>query len=137
MILKFKLAKGIINRMKKNNKNYSYLLNSVLIVVLVALFAIFNYRIIKERDGNEERIEKLKYQLSLLEERRSDLEESLIEAEDREYVERILREDFLMKKPGEEKVIILLDESEEVIVEKEEETSRWQRFREVIPFVNR
>ncbi len=133
--MKFNPVEVIINRMKKKNKNYSHLPVSILIIVLVFLFFTFNYRIIREREGNEEKIEKLQYELSLLEERRTDLEESLTEAEDRRYVERVLREDFLMKKPGEEKVIILLDEEEEFVdEEEEEEKSRWQKVRGRIPF---
>jgi len=106
----------------------------LLLAGLIFIFSVSNYRIARERSGNEEKIELLKAELDLLEARKMDLEESLKMADEKEYVERILREDFLMKKPGEEKVVILLDD-EEVEAEDDEEVEKsgWQRLIEALP----
>ena len=122
---------------RRNKKeNTSSLLGLILIAVLVLVIFSFNYRIYRERDGNQEEIETLKADLEDVKERRVDLETSLDRTEDREHIERVLREDFLMKKPGEEKVVILTqDEKEEQEIEEEEEKTRFERFKSLIPFV--
>ncbi len=122
--------------MARKRKNPLHYLGFVLIGVLIFLFISFNYRIIREREGNEEKLEDLKAELEFLKERKTDLETSLDQVEDRHYIERVLREDFLMKKPGEEKVVILTEEEEEEQIEEEkEEKTRFDKFKEIIPFV--
>ncbi len=105
--------------------------------VLIALFVIFNYRIIRERDGNEEKIEELRSEKYFLEEKKIDLETDLDKIADKEYIERVLREDFLMKKPGEKKVVILTeDEVGEEVLESEGEESFFNKIKRFIPFIN-
>ncbi len=102
---------------------------------LILLFASINYRLIKRREGNEERLEQLKMEVESLEKRKEDLRSSLDESDDREYIERVLREDFLMKKPGEEKVVILLDQSEEKSSKDKEESTSEKIFK-FLPWVD-
>ena len=123
---------------RRNKKeNTSSLLGLILLAVLVVVIFSFNYRIYRERDGNQEEIENLQAELEEVKERRTDLETSLDRTEDREHIERVLREDFLMKKPGEEKVVILTEEEEEETEEvEEEEETRFDKFKSLIPFVD-
>ncbi len=106
-----------------------------LLGVLVFLMISFNYRIIKEREGNDKKIESLRAEFKEVRERKKRLEMDLSETEDEEYIERILREDFLMKKPGEEKVIILTEEEEEEREEKKEELTGMQKLVDFLPFI--
>ncbi len=78
-----------------------------------------------------ERIESLEEELERIKAGREDLESSLDWEAREEYLERVLREDFLMIKPGEHRVIIL-DEREEKEEEEEEERS----FFHFLPWVD-
>jgi len=111
-------------------------LGLALLAVLVFLMFSFTYQVARQREGNEEKIQELRAELDSLRERKTDLEMSLGRVDDREYIERVLREDFLMKKPGEEKVIILTEEEEEEEEEEKEEESRFERIMDSIPFIN-
>ncbi len=124
--------------MRRKKTNYSVFCGLALGVVLVLLFVVFNYRIIRGREGNEEMIEALKAELEHLESRKTDLEIGLHEAEDTEHIERVLREDFLMRRPGEKKVVILTEEEKELGVksEKEDKGEDWRRFLRIFPWID-
>lgn len=122
--------------MRRKNTKFADLCGLALVVVLVFFFAIFNYRIIKGREGNEEIIESLQARLEQLEDKKRNLAISLDESDDKEHIERILREDFLMKKPGEKKVVILTEEEKKVKKEQAEEKSVWQRFLQLFPWID-
>jgi cell division protein FtsB len=111
-------------------------LGLALIAGLILLFASVNYRIIKNREGNEERLERLKAEVESLERRKEDLRNSLDESDDREYIERVLREDFLMKKPGEEKVVILLNEEKEEESKEEEKEKGLKKVLKFLPWID-
>lgn len=121
---------------RTKKENITYVLGLIVLAVLVVMMASFNYRIYRERDGNKEKIQGLEAELSEVKSRRSDLETSLDRTEDREHIERVLREDFLMKKPGETKVIILTDEEEVEETEEEIEESFWDQVKNLLPLVN-
>ncbi|MGM0439478.1 MAG: FtsB family cell division protein [Patescibacteria group bacterium] len=121
---------------RSKQANTSAILGLALLVVLVISILSFNYRLIKEREGNEEKIENLRAELESIEERKATLESNLSKTDDKEYIERVLREDFLMKKPGETKVVILTEEEEEEqSKEEEEEKTRFEKLKSLIPFV--
>ncbi len=119
---------------RKRKNDFPHYLVFALVIVLIFLFTSFNYRIIKEREGNKQKISELETELKAFEERRESLKANLEQVDDDEYIERILREDFLMKKPGEEKVIILTEDEEEEKEEEKEEKGRWERIRSYFPF---
>ena len=121
-------------RSKKGN--ISAILGLVLLIVLVVSIFSFNYRLVKERKGNEEKIKNLQAELESIENRKTTLETNLSKTDDREYIERILREDFLMKKPGETKVVILTEEEKVQEKEKEDKKSKFQKIKELIPFID-
>lgn len=122
---------------RRRKKDTSSVIGLILLITLVGLMFSFNYRLARRREGNKEQIESLKAELEMVRDRKTDLETSLDKVEDRDYIERVLREDFLMKKPGEEKVVILTEEEEEEDVEEvEEEYSRVDRLVEWIPFID-
>jgi cell division protein FtsB len=123
------LRKSKIKKLKIN-------LGLGLMIGLILFFAATNYRIIKRREGNEERLEQLKSEVETLEQRKEYLRDSLDESDDREYIERVLREDFLMKKPGEEKVVILLDENQQEKVIEKEEKSGLRKLFNFLPWID-
>jgi cell division protein FtsB len=123
------LRKSKIKKLKIN-------LDLGLMIGLILFFAATNYRIIKRREGNEERLEQLKSEVETLEQRKEYLRDSLDESDDREYIERVLREDFLMKKPGEEKVVILLDENQQEKVIEKEEKSGLRKLFNFLPWID-
>ncbi len=98
--------------------------------IFVVLLAIFGFRIMKERDGNIEKIEALEEELRRLKAGREEIETGLDKISDEEYLERVLREDFLMVRPGEKRVIILDEREEEQKEEPEEEGG----FFDFLPF---
>ncbi len=104
----------------------------IIMLVIIVILNLSSYRIFRERRGNKEKLEELEREMVFLEERKMELETSLEESSDEEYIERVLREDFLMQKPGEKKVIILTEEEEEEEIEEEE--SRWDRFLNYLPW---
>lgn len=122
---------------RKSKSNLKSTLGLALILVLIVLFSAFNYRIIKSREGNEEKIKDMRARLNSLQEEKQALRTNLDETDDRAYIERVLREDFLMKKPGEKKVVILLDEEKEKVVNKSktQEKTYFEKLKALLPFV--
>lgn len=121
---------------RRRKKDTSSLVGLILLITLVGLMVSFNYRLSKEREGNKEQIQNLKGELEMVRERKLDLETSLDKVEDKEYIERVLREDFLMKKPEEEKVVILTEKEEKELEEQDEEVGQFKKIKDWLPFTD-
>ncbi len=121
---------------KKRKKKINPVIFGIIFIFLLSLFLAFsNYRIIQEREGNKELIENLTAEINQLESKKENLQQGILESQDIEHIERVLREDFLMKKPGEEKVVILLsDEEPEEIIEEIIEETLLQRLLKYLPW---
>ncbi len=121
---------------KKKKKEISPVIFGIIFSIFLSFFIAFsNYRIIQEREGNKELIESLKAEIEQLEGKKENLQQGILESQDIEHIERVLREDFLMKKPGEEKVVILLsDEEPEEIIEETVEETLLQRLLKRLPW---
>jgi len=124
----------MIAKIKKNRnrKSYRVLFFSFLIGLLVLLmlgFLIFtNINIGRRRAELTERIEVLRKEIQILEEKNQELRAGITRAGGEDFLEEKAREQMGLKKPGEEVVVILPPEKKEEPIEKEE--SFWEKIRE-------
>jgi cell division protein FtsB len=97
-------------RKKKISRIQDTVFPSMLLVLGLGLgiFLIFhNIRIYQKRVELQERAESLKAQIASLGERKSELESAIEMGATQEYQEKVLREQGLYKKPGEEVVTVI------------------------------
>ena len=104
----------MIPGVRLRKKKIGRLRDTVFLTMLLALglglgiFLVFhNIRIYQKRVELQERAEDLKSQISSLESRKSELESAIQVGTTQEYQEKVLREQGLYKKPGEEVVTII------------------------------
>ena len=109
----------MISKTRFRNKKMSRLRDTVfpgMLLVLglgLGLFLIFhNIRIYQKRVELQERAESLKAQIASLGERKSELESAIEMGATQEYQEKVLREQGLYKKTGEEVVTIIPPEQQ-------------------------
>ena len=95
----------------------------LILIGLLGLFLVFhNVRIYQKRAELEGRANELEFQIGELKQKEAQLEEQFIISNTREYQERVLREQGLYQKPGEEVVTIIpLKEPEQ----KEQQERVW------------
>ena len=93
------------------------------LIGLLGLFLVFhNIRIYQKRTELEGRAKELEFQIVELKQKEAQLEQQFIISNTREYQERVLREQGLYQKPGEEVVTIIpLKEPEQ----KEQQERVW------------
>lgn len=103
---------------------------SVLVILIVIGFLIAsNWRINKKRSELNLKIENLKNEIEVLEEKRQELSAGISQIPTESYLEKEARERFNLKKQGEEVVVVLPpEESQEE--KAEEKKSLWQRILE-------
>ncbi len=130
----------MVAKIKKNrNRNrYRVLFFPTLITLLVLLilgFLIFtNLNIARRRAELTERIEVLRKEIQVLEERNQELRDGIIRAGSEDFLEEKVREQLGLKKPGEEVVVILPPEAEAKEEPVEKEKSFWEKIREKLGF---
>src|SRR3989344_7474693 len=78
-----------------------------ILVIIVGFLVVSNYRINKKRAEMGVRIDELKAEIQILEERRQGLEAKISQVDQDSYLEKEARERFNLKKPGEEVVAII------------------------------
>lgn len=92
-------------------------------IALLGLFLIFyNVRIYQKRAELEERASELRLEIAKLSQQEEELKQQLEISNTEEYQERVLREQGLYQKPGEEVVTIVPFEEPE---EKEQSMKEW------------
>ena len=125
----------MIARPKFRKKKIGKLRDTVFLTMLLVLglglgtFLVFhNIRIYQKRVELQKRTEVLKDQIASLEGRKGELESAIQVGTTQEYQEKVLREQGLYKKPGEEVVTIL--PPEQVQEEQKQQASRvwWNPF---------
>ncbi|MCH8048523.1 hypothetical protein IIC44_00260 [Patescibacteria group bacterium] len=95
----------------------------LVLIGLLGLFLIFNnIRIYQKRAELEERAKELELQIAELKQREEQQEEQFTISNTKEYQERVLREQGLYQKPGEEVVTII---PLEVPEKKEQQEKVW------------
>jgi len=122
----------MVAKFKKNKKGssrrdifFSVLLGVSLLLVIGFLIST-NLKISERRKKLASRIENLKKEIQILEERNKELKEKVLRAGSKDYLEKVAREQLGFKAPGEEVVVITKEEEkEEKETEKEEENRNW------------
>ncbi len=129
----------MITKSKKNRKiaHFSDIFFSVLLGILVLIILGFliitNIKIEQRRKTLLLKIENLKKEVQNLEEKNEKLKTSISQAGTLEYLEKIAREQFNLKAPGEEKVVILKVKKEE---EKKEEVNSQEEKKNIFNPLN-
>ena len=102
----------------------------VVFVLIVGLFIFQNVKIGQKRADLEKRAQELQAQVVELSAQREALEANVAEAQTQEYQEKVLREQGLYKKEGEEVVTVLPPEvpAESAPVEEEKDRKWWNPF---------
>src|SRR3989344_1985226 len=121
--------KNISSNAKLRKRKSSALQNHIFLVVFFAIFlgvigflGFQNLRMYQKRVELSNIAKDIKEQIVALEQRKQALQAGIVEVESVEYQEKVLREQGLYQKPGEEVVTILpLENSEE---ETNQETKR-------------
>jgi len=113
---------------KKRYTAFQHLVISLVFVFvfggIVSFFVYQNVKVSQKRGDLEEQYDALRAQVSELDAQRLMLEESIEATTTPEYQEKILREEGLYKKPGEEVVTVLPPEEEVVMGEDSEEQEK-------------
>ena len=86
----------------------------------VAFLAFTNVKIKERRENLNNRLEELKKELEDLEKKNDDLKAKASQSNSREYLEKVAREQFNLKAPGEEVVVVAREKDEEKEENKEE-----------------
>lgn len=125
-----KLSKFDKPRMRKNRLPDSVLVSGVFIVFLLSMFAFFVYQNVnmdQKRSVLEGRLQDLRVQASELSTQRAILEANVADTQSEEYQEKILREQGLYQKEGEQVITILPPEStaEDVSSSEDEKNRLW------------
>jgi cell division protein FtsB len=111
-------------RKKKKEKYLNYLVLFALLV-LVSVLAFFNIKLWNERKITKEQLQRIETDLLRIEEEAEMLKtEEDVDIE--EKIERVAREQLLLKKEGES--VIVISREEELLIEKEEEEEEEKGF---------
>lgn len=97
----------------------------VLIFVVVGFLVVSNFKMGQKRTELNSRIENLRKEIQILEEKHETLQAQISETSKEYYLEKEARERFNLKKPGEEVVTILPQEEAE---EGQKERKWWNPF---------
>ncbi len=122
-IAKIITMKGVRNKNRKNNESKQHsivcFIFSLAIVFLIAFLIISNLRIHQRRANLQSQVEKKEVEIKELSEKIKDIEELNKDSFDDDFqLEKIAREQLLLKKEGEEVIFVTVSE------EKEEETKQ-------------
>ena len=122
-----------IFRKRKREQVSGTLLGGFFIVLFctIVLFLIGNNIVLNQKRSQlQEKANDLRTQLEELQTQKSSLQQGIGESQTLEYQEKILREQGLYKKPGEEAVVVLPSgETEET---ETPEKSFWQRIKDAL-----
>lgn len=115
---------------KKNSFLENVVVSLVFVVVFFGIIGFFVYQNVKigqKRSDLENRLWELQAQVSELSLQGAVLEENIAETQTEEYQEKVLREQGLYKKEGEQVVTILPaeDTTESTSPEEEKKTRKW------------
>lgn len=102
----------------------------ILTVGLIGFLIFSNLKIDKKRSELMSRIESLKKEIQTLEEKKVELQSGVNVSQSEANLEEAAREQFGLKKPGEEVVVVKQEQKEEV--KNEEKKSFWERIWEKI-----
>ncbi|MCP6726762.1 MAG: septum formation initiator family protein [Patescibacteria group bacterium] len=122
------IAKRSSKRKEKWEKIQNIFFVSIFLLVILGIIGFFiynNFSINSRRSDLEQRKQELQAQLLELQLRQGDLEVKIEYNDSEEFQEKILREQGLFQKPGEEVITILPPDEKEEIDKGEKERVWW------------
>ena len=135
MITKIKKNRNRDKRRKGINQTSLFfsVLISFLILLIIGFLIFTNVNIALRRVELTERVEELRKEIQILEQKNKELRAKIIRAQEPDFLEEKAREELGLKKPGEE-VVVILPIEEDVEEPVEEEKSFWQKIWEKLEF---
>ena len=113
------------NKSKKHKETLFSIFIILLFVGLIVFLIVSNVRVNKKRAQYISRIESIKEEIRILEEKNRELEEKNSNAGSEEHLEQVAREQLGMKSPGEEVVVITKEEDKGNVEETKEKKNYW------------
>ena len=125
----------MVKRKKKKKSSPLIYIGIVALLGISILLVVFNLNIWKHRQESGEHVARVKSEFDRLSQEREKLEKEALLQDVEEEIERIAREDLLLRKEGESVILISREEDEEeegeVIEEVEEEESLWEKIKDI------
>ncbi len=120
--------KGVRNKNRKNNESKQHeivcFIFSLVVVFLVVFLIISNLRIYHRRVDLQNQIEKKEVEIKELSEKIKDIKELNKDSFDDDFqLEKIVREQLLLKKEGEKVIFVTVPEEKEEKIEEKEKTN--------------
>ncbi|MBI1984987.1 MAG: septum formation initiator family protein [Candidatus Wildermuthbacteria bacterium] len=116
------------SRKKKHASFQNFILLGVFLVIFLGVVgALFmqNVRIYQKRSELQQRENDLRLQIEQLQNQKAALQSAITENQTQDYQEKVLREQGLYKKPGEEVVTVLPPKDNGVSLQKETQQKIW------------
>jgi cell division protein FtsB len=126
----------IPKKRRKKKRNWDEILSigllSILNLVIIVFLLVGNWKLYIKRSNLQAQIIDLEREVAALEKKNEELKKLFFEASQKEYLEKVIREKGLYKKPGEEVVVILKEKEKEAIPQEPTRPagSIWQRIGE-------
>ena len=111
----------------------AYLFLTFTFIFLIGFLIVSNWNIHKKRSKFNRGLKTLEGNLEKAEKRNQELKAKIADVSDKDYIERVAREKFGLKKPGEEVVVIKREKAKPVPETKKEE-SKFSFQRWIEPF---
>lgn len=123
-------------RKKKKRSSWKSIFFSMFFVLLVifviGFLFITNWKIKQRRVELTNRIETLKQEVAILEEKNQEIKERISQSGKEEYLEEVARDQLGLKAPGEEVLVVKKESSfAEALEDEEEEKSWWEKFKSI------
>jgi cell division protein FtsB len=130
------IAKRDKNRKAVSKKDifFSLLLWALLLSVIIFL-GTTNLKTKRRREEIAKKTDAIKEEIAAMEKSNEDLKIKISQGQTKEYLERVAREQFGLKAPGEELVIIYREKGEEQEPQKEEESGLWEQLKSFFNFL--
>ena len=111
---------------KKRNifqKHFLVKIAGVFLLIIACLLVFADIKIYKNKQKIVLQLEDYKRQIEEIEKRNQDLEEGIAKADDKDYIEKIAREEFGMQQKGENVVAFVTQEQQAQEIEVKQEKS--------------
>lgn len=127
----------MIAKFRKKKKRSSWksiffsMFSALLFIFIIVFLFITNWKISQRRSELTNRIETLKQEVAILEEKNEEIKEKISQSGKEEYLEQVARDELSLKAPGEEVVVVKKEGEEEKEEVKEEEKTWWEKFKSI------
>jgi len=123
-------------RKKKKRSSWKSIFFSMFFILLfifvIGFLFITNWKIKQRRAELTNRIETLKQEVAILEEKNQEIKERISQSGKEEYLEQVARDQLSLKAPGEEVVVVKKESSfAEASEDKEEKKSWWDWIKSI------